>query len=101
VCPSNADGVDDVLVLSKDLAAVQYVLTDPATRFAACSCAVATQHKACKHQVASLLSLEPADRKPDVERLVLSRLGTLLGFAGDGAMESIADLSVAWKSLGF
>jgi hypothetical protein len=99
VCPSNADGVDAVHVLSKDLTAVQYVLTDPATRFATCSCPVATQHKACKHQVAWLLSLAPADRKTDAERLVLSCLGTLLGFAGGCTMESIADLSVALKSL--
>jgi hypothetical protein len=99
VCPSNADGLDAVHVLSKDLTAVQYVLSDPATRFAACSCPVATQHKACKHQVALLLSLAPADRKTDAERLVLSRLGTLLGFAGGCTMESIADLSVALKSL--
>jgi hypothetical protein len=74
VCPSNADGVDAVHVLSKDLTAVQYVLTDPATRFAACICPVATQHKACKHQVAWLLSLAPADRKTDAERLVLLAL---------------------------
>jgi hypothetical protein len=55
VYPSHADGVDAVHVLSKDLMAVQYALTDPATRFAACTCPVATQHKACKHQVAWLL----------------------------------------------
>jgi hypothetical protein len=78
---------------------VQYVLTDPATRFASCSCPVATQHKPCKHQVAWLLSLAPAERKADAERLVLSRLGTLLGFAGGCSMESISELSVALKNL--
>jgi hypothetical protein len=99
MCRSNADGVDAVHVLSKDLTAVQCVLTDPATRFAACSCPVATQHKACKHQVAWLLSLAPAEGKAEAEHLVLSRLGTLLGFEGGCTMESISDLSVALKNL--
>jgi hypothetical protein len=45
------------------------------------------------------LSLAPAEHKTDAERLVLSRLGTLLGFAGGCTMESISDLSVAVKNL--
>jgi hypothetical protein len=52
VCPSKANGAEAVHVLSEDLTAVQYVLTDPATRFAACSCPVAMQRKTCKHHVA-------------------------------------------------
>jgi hypothetical protein len=99
VCPCDADDAEAVHVLSEDLTAVQYVLIDPATRFASYSCPVAAQHKPCKHQVAWLLSLAPAERKTDAERLVLSRLGTLLGFASGCSMESISELSVALKNL--
>jgi hypothetical protein len=86
-------------VLTEDLTAVRYMLTDPATRFAACSCPVATQQKPCKHQVAWLLSLAPAERQADAERLVLPFLGTLLGFSGACSVESISDRSVALKNL--
>jgi hypothetical protein len=99
VCLSDADGTEAVHVLSEDLTAVQYVLKDPANRFAACSCPVATQHRPCKHQVAWLLSLAPAERETVAERLVLSRLGMRLGFTGCCSMESIYDLSVALKNL--
>jgi hypothetical protein len=99
VCLSDADGTEAVHVRSEDLTAVRYVLTDPATRFAACSCPVATQQKPCKHQVAWLLPLAPAERQAVAERLVLSFLGTLLGFAGGCSMESTSDLSVALKNL--
>jgi hypothetical protein len=67
--------------------------------FAACSRPGATQHKTCKHQVAWFVSLAPAEHKPDAERLVLSCLGTLLGFAGGCTMESTLDVSVALKNL--
>jgi hypothetical protein len=99
VCPRDADGTDAVHVLSEDLTAVRYVLTDPASRFAACSFPVAMQQKPCKHQVTWLLSLAPAGRTADAERLILSRLGTLLGFAGGCSMDCILTLSVALKNL--
>jgi hypothetical protein len=56
VCPSDADGTEAVLVLSEDLTAVWEVRTDPATRFATCSCPVAMQQQACKHHVACPLT---------------------------------------------
>jgi hypothetical protein len=49
--------------------------------------------------MAWLLSLAPAGRTTDAERLMLSRLGTLLGFAGGCSMDSILTLSVAFKDL--
>jgi hypothetical protein len=93
------DCVELVHVLSEDLEAVQYTMTSPASRFAACSCPVAVQHKPCKHQVAWLLALAPPECQDEAERLVLRGLGTLLGFAGRCSMENIGNLSDALKEL--
>ena len=81
-------------VLDAGKAEVQHTMTDPHCRFAACSCATATQQKMCHHQLAFLLqrSLAPAEAETSIFQL----LGSRFGFARGCTFDSI---SLLWDVL--
>lgn len=80
-----------VFVLDERKEKVQYVLTEPHSRFAACSCEAATQRKMCKHQVACLLatSCNPSA----AERAIFHDLGHVFGRFDGCSERSIKSLT--------
>jgi hypothetical protein len=97
---NNSTGHEDpfvVYVLCDRKAAVKYCMHNPDSTYAACSCNTAEQGSVCKHQIAWLLAEFPfGDR---AERLIVSMLGTRLGFAGGCGMENISDLTAELRLL--
>lgn len=64
------------VVASDSDASVQYTITDPHLRYAACNCPMAVQQQTCKHQLAALLHVWPGQA---AAKMMHSMLGSKLG----------------------
>lgn len=93
---SNKDD-EIVFVLHEDLRSVKYVLSNPSVKQNACSCNIATQGRCSHHQVAWLLSQYPYGLS--AEKLIVSKLGTKMGYQGGCALDNIECLIDALDSL--
>jgi hypothetical protein len=92
---SNGEGGEHVDVLQTDLQSKAYTMCGPSIKYAACTCATGMHRTTCKHQVAWLVALAPAEHRPAAERLCVQMLGTRLGFTGRANMEDISSLTAA------